>query len=194
MNQEGDRAITLLLKRWQSGDELALERMVPAVYEELQRLAARQLNRDYGATLQPTELVAEAYMQLVDVDRVDWKSRAHFYSMAARIMRRVLVQRFRRREADRRGGGRTLLTLAPAHGASDPPTLSLDALEQALSELERLDPRQAEIVTLKFFGGLTAKEIAQALDISEPTVKRDWAAARIWLYDVLKPSFGGSGA
>jgi RNA polymerase sigma factor (TIGR02999 family) len=188
LNQNSDRAITLMLRRWQSGDDKALDSMVPVVYEELQRLAARQLDRDYGATLQPTELVAEAYMQLVDVDRVDWKSRAHFYSMAARIMRRVLVQRYRRREAVRRGGGRTLLTLAPGHGAFDPQTLSLDALEQALGELERLDPRQAEIVTLKFFGGLTAKEIAQALDISEPTVKRDWAAARIWLYDVLSPS------
>lgn len=191
MSPTDDRAITLMLKRWQSGDDKALERMVPVVYDELQRLASRQLHRDYGATLQPTELVAEAYMQLVDVERVDWKSRAHFYSMAARIMRRVLVQRYRRREADRRGGGRTVLTLAPNHGAGDPQTLSLDALEEALSELERLDPRQAEIVTLKFFGGLTAKEIAQALDIFEPTVKRDWAAARIWLYDVLKPSFEG---
>lgn len=189
MTQNSDRAITLLLRRWQSGDEQALDDMVPVVYAELQRLAVGQLNRDFGATLQPTELVAEAYMQLVDVDRVDWKSRAHFYSMAARIMRRVLVQRYRRREADRRGGGQTLLTLAPGHGATDPKTLSLDALEEALSELERLDPRQAEIVTLKFFGGLTAREIAQTLDISEPTVKRDWAAARIWLYDVLSPSF-----
>jgi len=182
-------AVTGMLKRWQSGDEQALDDVVPLVYAELQRLASSQLNRDHGATLQPTELVAEAYMQLVDVERVDWKSRAHFYSMAARIMRRVLVQRYRRRAADRRGGGQTLLTLAPGHGAIDPQVLSLDALEQALTELERLDPRQAEIVTLKFFGGLTAKEIAQALDISEPTVKRDWAAARIWLYDVLSPSF-----
>jgi RNA polymerase sigma factor (TIGR02999 family) len=187
--QRSDHAITLLLQRWRSGDERALDDMVPVVYEELQRLAAGQLRRDHGATLQPTELVAEAYMQLVDVERVDWKSRAHFYSMAARIMRRVLVQRYRRREADRRGGGQTLLTLAPGHGATDPKTLSLDALEHALSELERLDPRQAEIVTLKFFGGLTAREIAETLDISEPTVKRDWAAARIWLYDVLSPSF-----
>jgi len=175
-----------MLKQWQSGDERALDDMVPVVYKELQRLAARQLDRDQGATLQPTELVAEAYMQLVDVEKVEWQSRAHFYSMAARIMRRVLVQRYRRRQADRRGGGRPPLTLAPAHGASNPKPLALDALEQALTELEQLDSRQAEIVTLKFFGGLTAREIAQALNISEPTVKRDWAAARIWLYDVLK--------
>jgi RNA polymerase sigma factor (TIGR02999 family) len=189
LNQNPDRAITLMLRRWQSGDEGALDDMVPVVYAELQRLARQQINRDHGATLQPTELVAEAYMQLVDVDRVDWKSRAHFYSMAARIMRRILVQRYRRRQADRRGGGRTLLTLAPGDGASETKTLSLDALENALNELERLDPRQTEIVTLKFFGGLTAREIAQSLGISEPTVKRDWAAARIWLYDVLRPSF-----
>jgi RNA polymerase sigma factor (TIGR02999 family) len=189
LNQKGDRAITLLLQRWQSGDEQALDDIVPVVYAELQRLASGQLDRDYGATIQPTELIAEAYMQLVDVERVDWKSRAHFFSMAARIMRRVLVQRYRRRQADRRGGGRTLLTLAPGHGATDHRTLSFDALEEALAELEQLDPRQAEIVTMKFFGGLTTSEIAQALDISEPTVKRDWAAARIWLYDVLKPAF-----
>ena len=176
---------TLLLQRWQSGDREALDEIVPVIYEELQRLARAQVRRDVGASLQPTELVAEAYLKLVDVDSVDWQSRAHFRSMAARVMRQVLVQRFRRRNADRRGGGRPALTLITELTSAEPRTLSLDALEEALTELERLDARQAEIVVLKFFGGLTGVEIAETLQLSEATIKREWAAARLWLYDVL---------
>jgi RNA polymerase sigma factor (TIGR02999 family) len=179
--------ITLLLQRWQHGDGEALEDMLPVVYQKLQQLAAAQLRRDAGATIQPTELVAEAYLRLVDIDAVDWRGRAHFYSLAARVMRRVLVERYRRRQAARRGGGITLLTLDAEQAGPERSTLQLDQLEQALLQLERLDPRQAEIVTLKFFGGLTALEIGSALALSETTVKREWAAARIWLFDALNP-------
>lgn len=177
--------ITMLLQRWQHGDGEALQAMLPVVYQKLQELAAAQLRRDGGATIQATELVAEAYLRLVDIDAVDWHGRAHFYSMAARVMRRVLVERYRRREAARRGGGITLVTLDAELADHNKSTLELDKLEQALTELERLDPRQAEIVTLKFFGGLTARETASALALSEATIKREWATARIWLFDAM---------
>jgi len=177
--------ITMLLQRWQHGDGEALEDMLPVVYQKLQRLAAAQLRRDAGATIQPTELVAEAYLRLVDIDSVDWRGRVHFYSLAARIMRRVLVERYRRRKAARRGGDITLLTLDTEQSDQGKSPLELDQLEQALSELERLDQRQADIVTLKFFGGLTTREIGSALTLSEATIKREWAAARIWLFDAL---------
>lgn len=177
--------ITRLLHRWQHGDGGALEDMLPVVYQKLRQLAAVQLRRDAGASIQPTELVAEAYLRLVDIDAVDWRGRAHFYSLAARVMRRVLVERYRRRQAARRGGGITLLTLDAEQADPNRATLHLDQLEQALLQLEQLDPRQADIVTLKFFGGLTAREIGSALAVSEATVKREWAAARIWLFDAL---------
>ena len=180
-----DAQITMLLQRWQHGDVTALEDMLPVVYQKLQELAAAQLRRDGGATIQATELVAEAYLRLVDINAVDWHGRAHFYSMASRVMRRVLVERYRRRQAARRGGGITLVTLSAEQADHNKSTLELDQLEQALTELERLDPRQADIVTLKFFGGLTAREIGSALALSEATVKREWATARIWLFDAM---------
>ena len=177
--------ITMLLQRWQRGDDEALEDMLPVVYQKLQELAAAQLRRDGGATIQATELVAEAYLRLVDIDAVDWHGRAHFYSMAARVMRRVLVERYRQRHAARRGGGMTLLTLDAEQADHNKSTLELDQLEQSLTQLEQLDPRQAEIVTLKFFGGLTTREIGSAMALSEATIKREWAAARIWLFDAI---------
>ncbi len=177
--------ITRLLNRWQDGDGHALEQIVPVVYDQLQRLSRAQIRRDAGATIQATELVAEAYIRLIDVDSVDWQGRAHFYSMAARLMRQVLVERYRRRSAARRGGDVQQVTLHTNLQRNAPPLLELDALEDALEQLERLDARQADIVTLKFFGGLTATEIACALDLSEATIKREWAAARIWLFDAL---------
>lgn len=185
MTSEGTKNFTLMLQRWQNGDRQILDALMPVIYNELQGLARAQIHRDAGATLQPTELVAEAYLKLVDVDSVDWQSRAHFHSMAARIMRQILVQRYRRRSAERRGGKQVMVTLASKHAGIEPATLSLHALDLALSELGRLDPRQCEIVVLKFFGGLTAAEIAATLDLSESTIKREWAAARLWLYDVL---------
>ncbi len=185
MNQGGTGNFTVMLQRWQSGDREALDELVPVVYTELQRLARAQLQRDVGASLQPTELVAEAYLKLVDVDSVDWQCRAHFHSMAARVMRQILVQRYRRRSAERHGGKQVMVTLASQQAGAEPPSLSLYALDVALTELENLDPRQAEIVILKFFGGLTTAEIATTLDLSEPTIKREWAAARLWLFDAL---------
>lgn len=174
--------VTLLLQRWQSGEREALDALLPSIYAELKRLAQAQLRRDGGATIQPTELVAEAYLKLVDVAQVDFAGRAHFFSIAARTMRRVLVERYRRRDSDKRGGGQTLLSLNPELDAADGAgTVELERLDDALTDLEALDPRQADIVTLRFFGGLEGEEIAAALDISVRTVKREWAAAKLWL-------------
>jgi len=175
--------VTLLLQRWQSGDAEALDALLPNIYEELKRLAKAQLRRDRGASIQPTELVAEAYLKLVDVARIDFAGRAHFYSVAARTMRRILVERYRRRVALKRDSGPDTLSvqLDPGSGSD----IELERLDHALIDLERLDPRQADIVTLRFFGGLEGAEIAAALGISERTVKREWAMAKLWLYREL---------
>mgnify|MGYP002395624316 CR=1 FL=1 len=174
--------VTVLLRRWQSGDAEALEAMLPQIYAELERLARAQLNRDFGATLQPSELVAEAYLKLVNVNDMDFSDRAHFFSIAARIMRRVLVDRYRRREAIKRGSGKTLLTLNQFNDVDSAPALELERLDDALNTLEKLDARQAEIVNLRFFGGLRVDEIAALLKLSDRTIKREWAAAKLWLY------------
>ena len=175
--------VTLLLQRWQSGDTEALDALLPNIYDELKRLARAQLRRDGGASIQPTELVAEAYMKLVDVARIDFAGRAHFYSVAARTMRRILVERYRRRVALKRDSDPATLSVSldPGNGRD----IELERLDHALIDLERLDPRQADIVTLRFFGGLEGAEIAAALGISERTVKREWAMAKLWLYREL---------
>lgn len=179
-------AVTLLLNQWQEGDQSALDALIPVVYHELRTLASAQLQRDSKATIQCTELVSEAYLKLVDVDNIDWQNRTHFFSLAAKTMRRVLVERFRSRNTDKRGQNQTLLTFKDQLSRESSYTLALDQLDDALSELEKLDPRQAEIVTLKFFGGLKGKEIASLLSISSRTVKREWAAARLWLFRDLQ--------
>lgn len=188
MNMPQLTQATMLLNRWQSGDQQALNDLVPVVYDELRRLARAQLRRDHKPSIQATELVAEAYVRLIDANAVDWQSRNHFFSMAARTMRRVLVERFRRRNTARRGQGQTLLTYVEASGQDHTAesTVELDQLDDALNELEVLDPRQAEIVTMRFFGGLKVDEIAELLSISPRTVKREWAAARLWLYRSLQ--------
>ena len=179
--------VTQLLHRWQGGSQKAMDELVPLIYHQLHRLAEAQLHRDQQASIQCTELVAEAYLKLVDVDNINWQNRNHFFSLAAKTMRRVLVERYRRRNADKRGKNQTLLTFKDSHNGLDK-SLELDRLDDALTELENLDPRQAEIVTLKFFGGLKGEEIAELLNISSRTVKREWAAARLWLFhDMVTP-------
>ena len=177
-------AVTELLGRWQDGDCAALDELLTSVYAELKRLAKNQLHRDGSATIAPTELVAEAYLKLVDIDQVDWQGRAHFMSIAARTMRRVLVERYRHRQAARRDAGHSLLALSAIDQGSSK-AIELERLDDALDDLARLDPRQAEIVTLRFFGGLDSEQIAAALDISPRTVKREWAAAKLWLRPIV---------
>jgi RNA polymerase sigma factor (TIGR02999 family) len=174
--------VTELLRRWNLGDREAMDRLMPIVYDELRRLAAGYLKaerRDH--TLQPTALVHEAYLRLVRQDRVEWQNRAHFFGIAARMMRRVLVDHARRRQADKRDGGGFRLTIQVGESlevSRDPELLELD---EALVRLERLDADQARVVELRFFGGLTVEETATVLGISTATVKREWRTARAFL-------------
>ncbi|TDR20553.1 ECF-type sigma factor [Marinicella litoralis] len=171
--------LTLMLKKWQAGDQNALDQLIPQVYQELRRLAKIQLNQGKNS-IQCTELISEAYLKLVDITAMDWQDRTHFYSMAARTMRRVLVDRYRKRNTNKRGNDLTLHTLVE-EDTQQSNAVELDALEDALLKLEQFDPELAEIVTLKFYGGLSHQEIASVVDSSERTIRRDWSVARLWL-------------
>ena len=185
--------VTELLRRWNSGDREAMDRLMPIVYDELRRLAAGYLKGERpGHTLQPTALVHEAYLRLVRQDRVEWQNRAHFFGIAASMMRRVLVDHARRRQAEKRdaGGFRLTLQLGEAfEAARDPELIELD---QALGRLERLDSDQARVVELRFFGGLTVEETAVVLGISTATVKREWRTAKAFLRREMASDDAGS--
>ncbi len=178
--------VTRLLNRWQAGDQAALDSLIPQVYTELRDLAQAQLNRNKKNSIQCTELISEAYLRLVDVSTVDWKDRTHFFSMAARTMRRVLVEQFRKSNADKRGNNQTLLTFKDDINPNNEQTIQLDCLDEALQKLEQLDSRQADIVTMKFFGGLSNDEIAGILSVSSKTIQREWAVAKLWLFRELQ--------
>lgn len=180
---ESSEGITQLLIRWNSGDEAALEKLMPLVESELRRLAGNYLRRERpGHTLQPTALVNEAYLRLVDQRDAKWQNRAHFYGIAAKLMRRILVDHARVKHAEKRGGAdQQRLSIASAQGVSATPDLDILALHEALEELARLDPQQERIVELKFFGGLSIDEVAKVLSIGHATVERDWKMARAWL-------------
>lgn len=177
------QAVTQLLIRGSQGDRAALDELLPVVYDELRRLAGSYLGRERpGHTLQPTALVHEAYLRLVDQRSVDWRNRAQFFGMAAEMMRRILVNHAQGRHAAKRGGHAPRLSLDEAVGFSEERDLNLVALDEALSDLALLDPRQSRIVELRFFAGLSIEETAEVLEISPATVKREWSAARAWLY------------
>lgn len=174
--------VTELLDAWCRGDREALASLVPVVHAELRRMAARQLRRERGDhTLQPTALVNEAFMRLAGQRHVHWQNRAHFFGVAAKVMRRVLVDHARRRHASRRGGGAVRVELTEATRIVDAPALDLIALDGALDALAVQDPRQSRVVELRFFGGLTVEETAVVLEIATSTVKLDWQMARAWL-------------
>jgi RNA polymerase sigma factor (TIGR02999 family) len=175
-------SVTDLLIELQQGRPGALDRLVPIVYEELRAIAAGYLSRDRGtATLQPTALVHELYFKLVDQRRTDWQTRAHFFATAALLMRRLIVDHARAALAEKRGGGRIVTLDEEAElGPADSPADILQ-VDEALAELARFDERQAQVVEMRFFGGLTNELIAEALGVSVATVKRDWAMARAWL-------------
>jgi RNA polymerase sigma factor (TIGR02999 family) len=178
-----ERDITALLRDWSGGDREALERLVPIVYAELRRLAAAQLRAERpDHTLQPTALVHETYLRLAEQRSVAWANRSHFFRIAARIMRRILVDHARRRRALKRGSDPLRLVISDAEPV-DPVDRApeLVALDAALDSLERVDPQQARIVELRFFGGLTVEETADAAGVSTATVKREWRTARAWL-------------
>jgi RNA polymerase sigma factor (TIGR02999 family) len=166
---------------WRAGDEAALARLTPLVHEELQRIARRCLRGERaGQSLQATALVNEAYLRLVDVDQVNWQNRTHFLAMAARLMRRILVDRARARAFQKRGGGAVKVTLAEGLLTSERHP-DLVALDDALETLARFDARRSQVVELRFFGGLSVEETAEALSVSSKTVIRDWNLAKMWL-------------
>ena len=180
--------VTELLLSWREGDTAALDRLVPLVYEELRRVAGRRLRREPpGHALQATALVHEVYLRLVDVDRLTLKNRAHFFGIAAVLMRQILVDHARRQRADKRGGGVTMVSLDDVSPAAQPASVDVLALDQALETLSSLDARQCRVVELRFFAGLNIDETADALQISSATVEREWALAKAWLYRRLAP-------
>lgn len=175
--------VTQLLKEAQAGDRAALDALLPLVYGELRRLAASHLSRErVGHTLQPTALVHEAYLRLVDQHSADWRNRAHFFGLAAEMMRRILVNHAVSRNAAKRGSGETHIALDEALSFSKARDVNLVLLDEALKRLADLDGEQAKIVELRFFAGLSVEEVADVMDISDTTVKRKWRAARAWLF------------
>ncbi|MFT3743816.1 MAG: ECF-type sigma factor [Pyrinomonadaceae bacterium] len=182
-------SITQLLKRSNTGDESALDEVLPLVYAEMRRLASGLLSRERaGHTLQPTALVHEMYLKLARSHPVEWESRAHFFGAASRLMREILIDHARTRNRKKRGGEmRTYIELDSAARIDETDQLDVQAVDVALNELERLDERQAKIVEMKFFGGMTIEEIALVLDISPATVKREWTSAKLLLSRMLRP-------
>jgi RNA polymerase sigma factor (TIGR02999 family) len=174
--------VTRLLVEWTGGNGEARDELMPLVYEELRRLAGSRLRGERpDHTLQVTALVNEAYIRLVDQTRVEWRNRAHFFAIAARIIRRILVDHARKRNAGKRGGDRVRVTLDEHLAVSRQRELDLLVLDDALGKLAAVDPDLAGLVDLRFFGGLTIEETAEALAVSPATVKREWATARAWL-------------
>ncbi len=181
------RDITHLLARWRDGDEAALAQLIPIVHDELRRLARRQMAGERaGHTLEPTALVNEAYLRLVNLKQMQWQNRAHFFAMGARLMRRILVDFARSRGYRKRGGGAQQVSFTQALGvAQDQPT-DVVALNDALEALAGVDERASRVVELRFFGGLSVEETAEVLNVSRETVRRDWKFAKMWLLRYLR--------
>jgi RNA polymerase sigma factor (TIGR02999 family) len=183
MKTQTQADVTRLLINWTNGDKTALEALMPMVYGELHRLAKRYLRRERSDhTLQSTALVHEAYLRLVDQKGVQWQNRAHFFAVAAQMIRRILVDHARTHNAEKRGGGACKLALDEAIAVPQRRDLNLVALDEAIDGLAAIDPQQGRIVELRFFGGLSIEETSEVLNISPATVKRDWAVAKAWLY------------
>jgi RNA polymerase sigma factor (TIGR02999 family) len=180
---QAPEGITQLLIDWEKGDQGALEKLMPLVYSELRRLASNYLRRERAEhTLQPTALVNEAYLKLVDQRNAKWQNRAHFFGISAQLMRRILVDHARQHQAAKRGGSQQQrLSITSVEKLPQEPEVDLLGLNEALDELARMDPQQSRIVELKFFGGLSIEEIAEVLGIGHATVERDWKLARAWL-------------
>jgi RNA polymerase sigma factor (TIGR02999 family) len=184
------RDVSALLRVWSGGDQTALERLTPIVYDELHRLARRYMKREHpGHSLQATALVNEAYMRLVDYKRMQWQNRAHFFAVSAQLMRRILVDHARRHNL-KRGGEVQRVSLEEAAMVGGGRNTDLVALDDAMNALARLDARKAQVVEMRFFGGLSVEETAEVLKVSAVTVMRDWSTAKAWLYRELA---GGTG-
>ena len=186
--------VTRLLQDWSEGDEGAAERLMPLVYDELRRLARAYLLRERpDHTLQPTALVNEAYLRLVDQRRVNWQNRHHFFGIAAQMMRRVLVDHAREHAAEKRGGPRRKVSLDEADVPTGERAAELVALDEALQRLAEVFPRKGRVVELRFFGGLSVGETAAVIKASDKTVMREWESAKLWLYRELDRGDAGAG-
>jgi RNA polymerase sigma factor (TIGR02999 family) len=181
---QGEHDVTLLLRQWSNGNQQALTELLPIIYDELRRVAHQYLHRERSEqTLETTALVHEAYLKLIDQHSVNWQNRAHFFAIAAQAMRRILIDNARKRTAAKREGEK--VPLDDVAIVSNDRMAHLLALDEALRELEELDPQQSKIVELRYFGGLTIEETGEAINLSPATVKREWAMARAWLYRAL---------
>ena len=187
------QGVTQLLLDWGNGNRQALEKLTPLVYDELRRLASRYLRRErQDHTLQSTALVHEAWLRMVDQRQIHWQNRAQFFGLAAEMIRRILIDHARNRQAAKRGDGAIKLSLDEAMATPDSRDFDLVALDDALADLARLDPQQSRLVELRFFAGLSVEESAAVLGVSTATVKREWAAAKAWLYRALTARAPGS--
>ncbi len=183
--------ITLLLSQLSRGDPQAASKLIPVVYDELRHLAAGYMRRERpDHTLQPTALVHEAYVKLLAQRSVDWQGRAHFFGVAAQLMRRILIDHARGHLRQKRGGVQQKMSLDQALVFSEQQSAEILAVDESLKRLEKVDPRQARVVELRFFGGLNIEETAEVLKVSSKTVKRDWSVARAWLYADIKKRHG----
>jgi RNA polymerase sigma factor (TIGR02999 family) len=183
---EAHQNVTELLIGWGNGDKEALDRLVPLVYEELRRQAARYLRRERaGHTLQTTALIHEAYLRLIDQKNVQWQNRAQFFGIAAQLMRWILVDHARTRRRAKRGGSNLRVSLTDAMAVEQSGEIDVVALNEALERLEKIDPQQSKIVELRFFSGLTVEETAEVLNVSAATVKREWRMAKAWLHRAI---------
>jgi RNA polymerase sigma factor (TIGR02999 family) len=189
---EAASGFTRLLAAVRGGDEAAVDQLTPALYEELRRLAKRHMaGQRRGHTLQTRDLVGEAYLKLVSLPETDWKDRIHFFAVASRAMRSVLVDYARRRGSAKRGGNPIRVSLSEADQTSEQKSAEVIAVDKALSRLASLDPRKSQIVELRYFGGLSVEESAELLGLSSRTIKREWRWARAWLYRELGESRSG---
>ena len=179
--------LTGLLTEWSQGDKTALETLTPLVYDELRRIAHRYMQSEReGHTLQTTALVNEAYLRLADQQKIEWQNRAHFFAVTAHVMRHILIDHARRRHYAKRGGEAQQVPMEEAAVMSHPRAAELVALDEALDGLAKLDPRKSRVVELRYFGGLSLEETAEVLEVSPITVRRDWRAAKAWLYRRMK--------
>ncbi len=191
MTKQSPQDVTQLLHAWRDGEQAALDRLLPLVYAELHRCAHRCMMRERaGHVLQTSALVNEAYLGLIDAGDVDWQDRTHFFAVAAKLMRQILVHYARSRYSQKRGGRFRQVSLAEASVLSTRPDADLVELDEALTTLSTVDPRKARVVELRFFGGLSLEEAAAVLKISPDTVWRDWDLARSWLYREMKHAAG----
>lgn len=183
-----EKPITQILHELRNGERDSLDELLPLVYDELRRLANSYLNRERSNhTLQPTALVHEAYLRLIGQNKIEWQNRAHFFGVLSRLMREILIEYARMRSREKRGGEfKTQIALDDAVSFTNRNQLDVVAVDDALLKLERLDQRQARVVEMKFFGGMTVEEIGEVLDISPATVKREWSSAKLFLYKLLE--------